>query len=159
MEVLGLSGAEMIGLKITQSPEVIKLLREWNGGKALEYTARKILATASAVGIITIPGITPANCLDIGRAIQRMWLALTKYNISVYPIQSIITNLARAKRSELYELPVNFQQEVKDLVQKFQSLIPETNDNDAVFLFTMSTCTNQLPRSLKKTTADVLFQA
>ena len=73
-----LTPSEHIGLRMTSDWGAVKLLNEWEAGKAIEKFFRKSARGASAIGLITTSNYSALDFITGGRAAQRVWLAATK---------------------------------------------------------------------------------
>ena len=130
--------SEIVGLKLVRDPEVVKLLATWRGGKALERIARKSIASASAVGMITMPQYSSLNFLSGGRALQRMWLTATGENIAMQPMLAATLHFARLKHANGAGMPEFMKEEFEVLYKRFQQLFLQLKEKEDVFLFRLS---------------------
>ncbi len=130
--------SERVGLRLVRDPEVVRLLAEWRGGKALEKMARKAIASASAIGYITMPGYTPTNLVNGGRALQRMWLTATEHHVAMQPMLAATLHFARLKHANGDGMPTFMKEEFESLYKRFQQLFSQLNGKEGVFLFRLS---------------------
>ncbi len=126
---------EEIGIKMVRDPEVAELLVAWNAGNALTRLTHKAVDGASAIGLITMPGFTSADFLAGGRAMQRMWLMATRYNISIQPILASVLHFARLNHGAADTMPQFMRDEFSKLYDRFAAVFPEANGREYVFLF------------------------
>lgn len=127
--------SEVVGLKLVRDPRVVKLLAEWGGGKALENMARKAIAGASAVGLITMPSFSPENFVIGGRAVERMWLTANKNKISVQPMLAVPLHFARLVHGNSEGMPDFMKTEFGALRAQFLSIFPGVENKGEIFLF------------------------
>jgi molybdopterin/thiamine biosynthesis adenylyltransferase len=133
-----ISASDKVGLKLVKDPEVVKLLADWRGGKALEKIANKAVNSASAVGLITMPQFTSVNYLDGGRAVERLWLTAADAGISMQPMLAATLHFARLKYGNGEGLPDFMKEEFSVLHDRFLRIFPEVKGRAEVFLFRLS---------------------
>jgi len=153
---LAISGQEEILLKMVRNPEAAKLLAEWKAGRALEFTARKYIATSSAIALITMPGYTALDFLNGGKAAQRMWLTAAKNKIGLQPVMSPLLYWRRHHTSAVLDLPDFVLQELKELDARFAQLFPAVGGQGFVFLCRLTTGPKPAAGSLRRPLQDVL---
>lgn len=138
ISTVDISASDKVGLKLVKDPEVVKLLADWRGGKALEKIANKAVNSASAVGLITMPQFTSVNYLDGGRAVERLWLTATGAGISMQPMLAATLHFARLKYGNGEGLPDFMKEEFSVLHNRFLKIFPEAVGRAEVFLFRLS---------------------
>jgi len=149
IKTLGISQAEEIGLKMVKDPQAANLLAEWSGGQALEYTARKSIASSSGFGLITMSDFISMQNIVGGRAMQRMWLTATKNKISIQPLMAPLLYFARL-RAGGNGMPDFMKKELEKLYERFCKLFPEAEERESVFLFRMGLSETPVMKSLRK---------
>jgi molybdopterin/thiamine biosynthesis adenylyltransferase len=131
-----LSIAEHIGLRLARDPEVADYLHKWDAGKGLERLSRRSVNTSSGVGVIAIPRFDAENLVNAGRALERIWLVATKYQIAVQPMLAPILHFARIMYSENSNMKKDIEERFMSLYQKFVEVMGLSAKEDvAVFLF------------------------
>lgn len=138
MHALGLSTPEEIGLKMVRDPRAIQLLEEWHAGHALQYTVRKALATAAAVGLMTARSAEPMQLLRAGRSVQRMWLEATRIGLGVYPVIMPLLLFRKVAKGDTAYMPGNAAEELRTLAEKANELFGIKADDLTVFCFILS---------------------
>lgn len=88
IKTLGLSNSELAALKIIKEDGVIRALKDIGGGHALEMLAKKIVDSASALCMITLPKYELRSFFHGGRSMERLWLAATNLNLALHPVIS-----------------------------------------------------------------------
>ncbi len=149
---LNISVPEQIGLKMVKNPNAASLLREWNGGQALEYTARNNMMNATAIGRITMPGSSPEDLIKGGIAMERLWLLATKHELAIQPIMTPMYFFANMSS----EMPAQIKAELSDLKVAFEGILCHDNERKGVFLFKIGATGKPLPESTRKPIEDVL---
>jgi hypothetical protein len=79
-----LTPTELAGWKMVKEWPVVQHLNEWKLGAGLEKIQRKNIASASALGLLTVPRFSNYDFFMGGRALERVWLAANKDNIAVH---------------------------------------------------------------------------
>ncbi len=157
VNALGISQPEIILLKMAKNPDVIKLLTEWKGGQALEYSLRSATNTASAIGLISMPGHSSTDYIAGGRAMERMWLTATKNNIAVHPLMTSLFFFARLTHHNGDGLPEVIKSELRQLNERFRIMIPESNDRECIFLFKIGTASPIAHETSRRPLEEVLL--
>jgi hypothetical protein len=83
---LELDPVSMAGLQLLANHETAEFLRSLGKGVRLEQAARKSIAAAGAVGLITIQGTDERAYFQAGRAVQRIWLSATRLGLAFQPM-------------------------------------------------------------------------
>jgi len=94
VRALDLSAKDEVGFRVIKDQKAIRLVNEWNGGGALEATSRNLVATAAAVGVVTMPSFNAENILGAGRAIERIWLTAASHTIAFQPLLASVIHFS-----------------------------------------------------------------
>jgi hypothetical protein len=86
------------GLKVCRDWPTLELIREWGVGSGLERMAVRSIASAGAVGLVTLPRARPADYFQGGRAVQRAWLTASRRQIAFQPMTALPYLFARLVR-------------------------------------------------------------
>ncbi len=100
IETLELTATERVGLRMASSSLAMRTIRRVSGGKALEKLTANAVRSASAVALLTMPQIDAGQCIQGGRAAQRLWLKATELGLSVHPLSAAIFLARPARRPE-----------------------------------------------------------
>ncbi|MCD6017116.1 MAG: hypothetical protein K0S53_237 [Bacteroidetes bacterium] len=117
-----LTPTELAGWTVAKNWNVINHLNEWKLGTGLEKLQRKNVASASALGLITMPRFSNNDFFNAGRALERVWLAANKDNIAVHTcsLSTLIFNtLAYADNNGFTEY---MEKEAWELRKDFEKL-------------------------------------
>ena len=72
----------------------------------MAHTSTLAIASASSFVLVTTSDFSPRGRVDVGRAIMRVWLELTRQGLVCQPIDfAICTELARARILTMFDLP------------------------------------------------------
>jgi hypothetical protein len=157
IDSLGLSPMEVIMLKMIKRPDVVRFLSESKLGSALEFSSRASILSSSAIGLITMPDISPINLILAGKAIQRMWLAATKLEVSIHPIQTPVLQFHHLINRTTKGMPGYLQDQLTYCHSEFKQLFGEPGDRKAVFLFRCSKADQPAIRTFRKQIEKVLY--
>ncbi len=118
---LELSSSERAALAGLRKPGVSGVSAA--GLKTLAARARKQMESASGVLLIATHGDDPAADVDVGRALQRAWMALTQRGLAAHPMTKLVS-LAITPSSGGTENDL-----VKALVSAFRRTFPNVPDD------------------------------
>ena len=155
---LELSAKDHVGFRASRDWNAIKLLADWEKGEALEQMTAKLVATSSAVGLISARSIDATDCLSVGSAMQRLWLAASEHMVSIQPILAPVLHFARINHGMGDTMPNRVEREFRNLNLAFNELF-ELNENTAVplFFFRMFYGENPTVQSIRLGLDDVLL--
>lgn len=134
IKTLGLSNSQLAALGVIKNENVISTINELGGGKALDMLAKRNIAAASALCLITLPKYNLGNFFEGGRAMERFWLAATNLNIAVHPVISPLYIFPRMVYGNGEGLTEQNIKELRHLREKFISITGIENNQAEVFL-------------------------
>ncbi len=130
---LELSAADRIALRVMRATPHW-LLRLGGAFQFFAAHARKLIRSSSGVCVLTAPDNRPETDLTVGRAMQRVWLAVTVAGLAAQPMMSlmVLENVFRHGSPELVarlgrERLLGFQAETR-------ALLPEAEGDRPAFL-------------------------
>ncbi|MGH3815770.1 MAG: Rv1355c family protein [Pseudonocardiaceae bacterium] len=147
---LELTPAERAGLRLLQQWRVAKTLGKIGGGHALEDLSRTWAASASAVGLITVPGVGRQSYFRGGRAMQRVWLTATALGLGFQPMTLLVYLFARLERGGGAGLTEPERAELHQLRDRFRGLLNTHPDAAEVLLFRLTHAGPPSARSLRR---------
>ena len=156
IRTLDLESKDAIGFRVIRDPEAIKLVAEWNKGEALENMTKKLVTSASAVGLIIAKGINIEDCIRTGTAAQRIWLTASKNNIAMQPTLAAVLHFARLNQGNGIDMPADIRIMFEDLYQEFTSIF-KIAGGTPMFLFRLFSATEPVIRSLRLKMEDIYF--
>ncbi len=156
LETVDLTPSEHIGFLMARHNDVIKHLNNWKGGRAFENLARKSVAAASCLGLVTMPSYGPEFFFQGGRAVQRAWLTANKRRISFQPVSPCTFFFSRLIQGKGAGLNPETQMELKKLRTSFETLFPLPPPVGEIFLFRLSLADQMEIKSLRRLLEDVL---
>lgn len=134
VETLGLSHSQLAAMDILKNEEIVNKIKELDGGYALDMLAKRTVATASALCIITFPQYNLQNYFEGGRSMERFWLTATKYNQAIHPLISPFYLIPRITHGKGEGLDPNTIKELTVLRSKFQDITGFEGDYAGVFI-------------------------
>jgi molybdopterin/thiamine biosynthesis adenylyltransferase len=134
IKTLGLSNSQLAALGVLKNADVISTINDLEGGRALDMLAKRTVAAASALCIITLPTYNLNNYFEGGRSLERFWLAATNLGLAVHPLISPFYLFPRANRANGDGLSEKNISELKGLQQRFETLTHLNGDYAGVFL-------------------------
>jgi len=156
LATLELSPADRAGMRLIASWPVMAYLRRLGKGRALEQSARKAVAAASAVGLLTINGVGPTTYFQGGRAVQRIWLTATARRLAFQPMTALPYLFARLERGGGEGLAEDEQQALGELRKRYRELFEVAAGHAEVMLFRLAHAEAPTARSLRRRLEDVL---
>ncbi len=152
---LELNPTDLAGLRLLSSWPVLQALGEVGGGAGLEKPARKSVAAASALGLITVDESRPAAWLRAGRALERVWLSATAAGLALQPMTALIYLFARLERGG-DGLSPRERDELGRLRAIYEQLFAPPPGACALMLFRIGRAAPPSARSLRRAVDDVL---
>jgi hypothetical protein len=159
VETMALTPLDLAGLRLCRHWTSLALLRQWGGGKGLEKMATSAIASAAAVGLITLPMAEPHAYLHGGRAVQRLWLSATACQVALQPMTALPYLFARLLRGGGAGLDEEICAALLQLRVRYERLFQVSKGTAEVLLFRLSHAALPRTRSLRRACQDVLLFA
>ncbi len=131
---LGLSNSQLAALNVIKDENVVRTLKDLDGGYALDMLAKRTITNASALCMITLPEYNLKNFFEGGRSMERFWLAAANLNMAVHPLISPFYLFPRITHSNGEGLDPKSILELTDLRKKFINLTKLEENRAEVFL-------------------------
>lgn len=126
LAALELTEAQQAILTVLARPDVAALLRELGGGTAVAELATQAVASASAVGLLSITGDQPADLLRGGRAVERLWLQATALGLALHPMITVLYMFEMLDTEAAAIFTEAERVTVQGLRARFESLFPRS---------------------------------
>jgi hypothetical protein len=130
IKTLGLGAADRIAFKLFQNRRIVSTLNRAGLSKIIEFKAKNLLKTASAMAAIGLPGTAPQDYIDGGRLWQRLLLQLARENLTAQPVAGLAFLVQSAYAGELAEiLPAaqnNFLRQLRKELLKLTGMQDQT---------------------------------
>ena len=156
IEEMGLSQPEVIALRLVKKPEVIQLLSDWKAGQALAYTTYNKVITSSAIMLMTMPELSPENSVQMGEAMQQVWLMAAANDIAIQPMQDQVVEFIHLQNNR--DVAAN-SDEITALYGRFRKIF-DIEDAKAFFLLRVNKgISKPNVKSYRKAIGKVLFSS
>jgi len=156
VKTLGFTNAQLAALSIIRNEKVIRTIRKLNGGYGFDSLARKIVKTASALCMITLPEYNPENFFEGGRAMERFWLEATNLNLAVHPVISPFYLFSRILHGNGEGLDQRTITELTGLRERFDEIAGLGNNRAEVFFTKIAIAEEPLLKAHRLPLAEVL---
>ncbi len=156
VKTLGFTNAQLAALSIIRNEKVIRTIRKLNGGYGFDSLARKIVKTASALCMITLPEYNKENFFEGGRAMERFWLEATNLNLAVHPVISPFYLFSRILHGNGEGLDQATISELTGLREKFDEIAQLGNNRAEVFFTKIAIAEEPLLKAYRLPLEDVL---
>jgi tRNA A37 threonylcarbamoyladenosine dehydratase/nitroreductase len=156
VSTLELTGADLAGLRVMSSWAAMDLVGRLGGGRALEKPARKAIAAASAVGLVSVPGRTREAYFAGGRAMQRVWLQATALGLAFQPMAPLTYLFARVELGAGEGLSPAEAAALRELRGRFTAVLPDAAGRGEPMLFRLAHAPPPTARALRRHVAEVL---
>lgn len=154
-----LTASERAGMRLMQQWRVMESLGQFGGGRALGELADTAIASACAVGLVTVRGTSRDSYFVGGRAVQRTWLAATARGVALHPMTGLPYLFARLERGGGGGFAAHEQTELRTLAARWGTLFARRPDQGEVFLFRLHHAGTPTARSLRRPLDQVLSLA
>lgn len=154
---LGISAAEILALKVASDEKAIAFVRSVKGGSGMKRMARKAVAAAASIGIVTMPQHTDLDYLKAGRAVERLWIEANKAKIAFQPFAQYIFLTERMNDAEDKELGPEFREALKQLQDDFRQIVPLSEREQPMFIFRLAIAPDPEVRSLRRKREDIFL--
>ncbi|MCC8426836.1 Rv1355c family protein [Mucilaginibacter sp. UR6-11] len=133
-KTLGFTNSQLAALNIIRNEKVIRTINKLEGGLGFDGLARRIVKTASAICMITLPEYSLANFFEGGRAMERFWLEATNLNLAVHPVISPFYLFSRILHGNGEGLNTRAINELTALRKQFDTITGLGDNRAEVFL-------------------------
>jgi nitroreductase len=153
---LELTATDLAGLRVMSSWAAMDLVGRLGGGRALERPARKAVAAASAVGLVSVQGRTREAYFAGGRAMQRVWLQATALGLAFQPMAPLTYLFARLELGDGEGLSAAEAATLRELRRRFAAVFPDAAKQGEPMLFRLARAPPPTARALRRPVRDVL---
>lgn len=154
---LELSTVEFAGLKLAMSWAGMEVLRRVGGGRGIEKLSRDMVASASAIALVTVPGQGLDAYVRGGRAMERVWLAATREGVAMHPLSALVYLLARLEKGGGEGFSGGEIEKLRALRARVHELFGTDPERETeVLLFRLAVAGPPAVRALRRPVEDVL---
>lgn len=133
VKTLGFTNSQLAALSIIRNEKVISTINKLEGGYGFDSLSKKIVKTASALCMITLPEYNLKNFFEGGRAMERFWLEATNLNLAVHPVISPFYLFSRILHGNGEGLSPKTIKELTGLRKRFDEIARLGNNRAEVF--------------------------
>jgi hypothetical protein len=156
---LELDTMAMAGLRLLSNPETAALLRSLDLGGRLKTPARRSIAAASAVGLLSIEGVDSRAHVQAGRAIQSVWLTGTRLGLAFQPMSAAPYLFARLVRGAGEGFTSRECARLGELREAFAAIFPSKPGRAETMLFRLAHAPEPTARALRRPLHAVFTEA
>ena len=135
---LELDSSDRAGLELLRQPRVVRFLDRHELGAALADGARKAVAAASAVALISVPATGPHAAVTGGRAVMAAWLEATRRGVAIQPLSALPYLLARLEQRGGRGLREPDIRRLASLREPYRHLFPADGPRTELLLFRLA---------------------
>jgi len=153
---LELDSSDRAGLELLSQPRVVQFLDQHELGDALADGARKPVAAASAVALISVPATGPHAAVTGGRAVMAAWLEATRCGVAIQPLSALPYLLARLEQRDGLGLREPDIRRLAPLREPYRRLFPADGPRTELLLFRLAIVGAPTARSRRRPLGAVL---
>ncbi len=153
---LELTPTDLTALRVMSRWGAMELVGKLGAGTALERPARKAIAAASAVGLVTVEGTSRESFFAGGRAMQRVWLRATALGLAFQPMAPLTYLLARLEKGRGEGLRSAEIATLRGLRDRLGAVLPDAAGRGEPMLFRVARAPAPSARALRRHAEDVL---
>ncbi|MBT5856358.1 Rv1355c family protein [bacterium] len=158
IETLELSKTDQVGLNICKDWKTLSILESLKLGKGLEKFPKKIISSASAIGVLYTEKISPLAFFNGGRELQRVWLKATQLNLIIQPVAPLCYLFPRINNDKKESMSQNSFSELKTLKSKLHALCNFKKETCSIMYFKIAPKTDKkATRSLRVPTINTIL--
>jgi hypothetical protein len=100
IKTLEVAGVDALGFRLFRNFKLLRFLNNFGVSRIVGKNAEKLAASASAMGIIAVPGSKSADYLMAGVLMQHLWLEATRLDLSMQLMTGITFLMQRVREQE-----------------------------------------------------------
>lgn len=116
-----------IFLRLTRPWWVMNVLNRLAVSRVVAAHAARGVRHAAASALLTVSGTTPAHFFQGGRALQRLWLTATAWNLSLQPMAAITLFWTRVQRHGYVQFEPRHRRLLERVFADYQALFPHVD--------------------------------
>lgn len=146
-------------LKFTRPWNIMNILNRSGISKLVAFHSYKGVVRSSGIALLTVHNTDWESFLSGGRALERAWLTLTRFGVSVQPMTAITLFWLRWLLKGKDQFPLDQQKILESVWEKFQELFPEIdwNTHGPVMLFRYGYAKPPTTGTLRKDIGDLML--
>lgn len=153
---LQLNELDSIALRLIKDERVMEHIKNNELGNGFTKISHRSAASASAIGIITVPSFSKVDFLYAGMLSERIWLKATDLNLAFQPLISPVYFFMRLVEGQGAGLNKEEQSQLHVLRDKLYNTLPQLNKDDSLaYLFRINIAKEIKYRSTRRAFQDV----
>ncbi|MBW2664189.1 MAG: hypothetical protein JRD93_19990, partial [Deltaproteobacteria bacterium] len=116
-----------IFLKATRPWFIMNLMNKSGIGRMVALHSFQGIINSSGAALLTVDGINPEDFLKGGRALERIWLAITRQGLAMQPMTAITLFWQRWQIEGKESFAKKHRKLLQDVWEEYQSLFQEVN--------------------------------
>jgi len=156
-----ISQSDVAGFKVASDWRAVELISKWKKGRAFKKLSLKAVKSAGSMVLFTIPELTHAGLIDVGKAVEKSWILSNTEGIAVHPMLSPVFFFNRLIHGQADQLTPDVARDLSLLRDRFLKIFPLGQDNvleTEVFLLKLAIADNYGPKSLRKDKNELFYQ-
>jgi nitroreductase len=153
---LELTPTDLAGMRLISSWSLMEAVAKLGAGRGLERPAKKSVAAASAVGLLSYPGTESKTWFEAGRALERLWLRATVLGLAFQPMTPLLYLFARVAHGDSTGLDSRDLTELARLRGEFETIFAAEPSRVEAMLFRLAKVGPATARSLRRPARSVL---
>ncbi|MDX9962632.1 ThiF family adenylyltransferase [Desulfobacter postgatei] len=146
-------------LRTTRSWPVMNVANKLGFGKIIAKTSYDAIINSSGAGLVVTYGFQEENFLNGGRALERVWLTLTRYGFELQPMTAITLFFLRKQLEGDTAFDRRHRELLNDIRDEYQSIFLGCNfkQEGQVMLFRFGKAPEIKYPTLRKQTRDLVY--
>jgi molybdopterin/thiamine biosynthesis adenylyltransferase len=157
IRTLELGPMDLASLAIARRPEVMAHLADWNAGQMLGMGTRTAVRSSSALAIVTVAGLGPADYVHGGAAVERLWLDAERSGLAVQPVSPVF--MYATEESDFVDLVGDRAGELRALSERFRQTAGIEEGEQLALVLRLSHAPPPSARSLRLPLEQVLVRS
>jgi tRNA A37 threonylcarbamoyladenosine dehydratase len=155
LATLELTPTDRAGMGVLQRNDVIDVMRRIDAGQGLRQASKKALACASAVGLISSEGSSPAHYVAAGSRLQQLWLLANARGFALQPLTAMLYVFERIDQGtgDFSERELLAFERTRAALR---SLFPAQLGHTPMFAFRLARAPAPTARSLRRSVSQLL---
>lgn len=135
VETLGLRWFERPGIRLLGSWRLASLLAASRGTRFMQARARRLYSRSAAIVLLAVDGCAPAQFVQAGDVLERIWLTATLHGVALQPITGIVFLLLRLWQANGEGLSSNHRSLLERAGGELRDLLPSMKERTPAMLF------------------------
>lgn len=146
-------------LRTTRSWPVMNVANKLGFGKIIAKTAYDAIINSSGAGLVVTQGFQEGNFLNGGRALERVWLTLTRYGFELQPMTAVTLFFLRKHLEGDTAFDPRHRALLNDIGDEYESIFSGCNfkEEGQVMLFRFGKAPKIKYQTLRKQMSDLLI--